>query len=113
LNPSLPSPSCYAVSSSLLSKEEGRKRQRRARETSGEGRGRGREGQRCAELRWKLDRASYYPLIATALNKSERANERGSDSEKETERQRDREIDRQRERESEEERARERERDEG
>lgn len=28
-------------------------------------------------MKWKLDRASYYPLIATALNKSESESKRG------------------------------------
>jgi len=39
-------------------------------------------------LKWKLDRASYYPLIATALNKSERVKAR---DERERERERERE----------------------
>ena len=39
-------------------------------------------------MKWKLDRASYYPLIATALNKSERARAR---EERERERERTKE----------------------
>jgi len=94
LNPSLPSPSCCAVSSSLPSKEEGRKRQSAEQserdERGGAGGGRGR-ARRCAELRWKLDRASYYPLIATALNKSERTREEVTARKTERERERERE----------------------
>lgn len=33
-------------------------------------------------MKWKLDRGSYYPLIATALNKSERAGTRERGREK-------------------------------
>lgn len=33
-------------------------------------------------MKWKLDRGSYYPLIATALNKSERARTRERGREK-------------------------------